>query len=251
MENSLHPSSSFFSPEQQAKLIAAIFSHRLEHSGFLYEGDGAEYWEKVSEDPSYKFLDVDLQLLCHSQNALAKYFDKESTITDVGAGNGSKAIALLGIGPDTGKEFKKKYFTYRPSDSSYAMTLLAKKNVREQTHNPHIMFGNSQIMEGGQLLTNYLSHNTYLRLGGTIGNFSDSQIIKFLKAMDNHGTLQGNQILLSYFTPPTTAEIEDLKSCYDNQTAKDFVFNGVKNLGLSPEHFDFQVQYVYDARETV
>jgi uncharacterized SAM-dependent methyltransferase len=246
MEDSLNSTSSFFSPEQQAKLTTAIFSHRLEHSGFLYEDNGAEYWEKVSEDPSYKFLDVDLQLLHHSQNALAKYFDKKSTITDVGAGNGSKAIALLGIGPETSEEFKHKYFTYLPSDSSYAMTLLAKKNVKEQTHNPHITFGNSQIMEGGELLTSYLPHNTYLRLGGTIGNFSDEQIVKFLKDMDNHGTLQGNQILFSYFTPPTTAEIEDLKSRYNNQTAKNFVFNGLKNLGLTPEDFDFQVQYVYD-----
>ena len=57
--------------------------------------------------------------------------------------------------------------------------------------------------------------------------------------------------MFSYFTPPKESRIDDLKLCYDNETAKKFVFNGIANLGLNPDDFDFKVEYVYDESDAV
>ena len=121
----------------------------------------------------------EIRLLRYSQYELFRFLKKN--VVDIGPGDGSKAIALFGIDSDSTSFVRDKEFTYIASDSSPAMMRLARRNIEAKSNNSNISFGNSQVMEGSRSLTNYLPDTTYLWLGGTIGNFSDEQIVHFLR----------------------------------------------------------------------
>jgi hypothetical protein len=62
--------------------------------------------------------------------------------------------------------------------------------------------------------------------------------------MSNSGTLKGNKIIFSYFdVPKTAAEIEKTKVLYDNQEAKNWIYNGLENIGINTANFVYNVDY--------
>lgn len=100
------------------------------------------------------------------------------------------------------------------------------------------------MREGNNLFTETLDDNTYLRLGCTIGNFSEGEIINQIQKMNNRGIVKGNSIIFSYFEKSTTDEaIEKAKNMYKNKEAEAFIFNGLKNIGIDTDNFEQIVNY--------
>lgn len=202
----------------------------------MYKWNWWELYDKIDKSESYWAYNQELHLLDTYQHTLQQYLTKY--LTDVGCGNGQKAIHLL---QDTSVLHD---VTYLASDYSSSMIDLAEKNIIEKI--PNIKLGNHQIMRpGNELLTNSLDENTYFRVGCTIGNFLDKQdIIHQIKNMSNSWTLKGNTIIFTYFDIPKTSEaIQKTKQLYDNREAETWIMNGLQNIGLDTTRFDYNVEY--------
>ena len=97
-----------------------------------------------------------MRLIDRHRSTLQSYITKY--LTDIGCGNGKKAIELL-EGSEAGYTV-----VYLASDYSASMIDLAEKNILEKI--PGIKLGNHQIMRPGNgLLTNSLEGNTYFWVG--------------------------------------------------------------------------------------
>ncbi|MDR3168523.1 MAG: L-histidine N(alpha)-methyltransferase [Candidatus Peribacteria bacterium] len=219
-----------------------IFSTpKFPDASFLYRDHLGQLYENTVHQAAYHPYAEELNLLKYHQTQLQSYLKK--SITDVGCGDGAKDVALLGKHPPQG-------LTCYLADYSAKMLELADENIREQC--PGVHMGNHQLLrDGSAYLTQSLEENTYLRLGGTIGNFSDWEILDFFKQMDNNGILQGNQILFSYFSAPSEEEIPLVESWYRTDTAEQRFMAGAEALGLSRDDFEFEVRYIYDSSHFV
>lgn len=200
----------------------------------MYKWNGGEVYDKIIESGKYWAYDKEISMLDKYKRELQSYITKY--FTDIWCGNGQKAVHIL--------QGTYKKISYIASDYSASMIDIAEKNIIEQL--PNIKLGNHQIMRpGNELFTNSLDENTYFRAGCTIGNFLNTQeISNQIKNMSNSGTLKGNRIIFSYFDiPKTNKEIEQTKQLYDNQEGKNFIFNGLQNIGIDTNKFNHVVEY--------
>ncbi len=177
-----------------------------------------------------------MRLIDRHRSTLQSYITKY--LTDIGCGNGKKAIELL-EGSEAGYTV-----VYLASDYSASMIDLAEKNILEKI--PGIKLGNHQIMRPGNgLLTNSLEGNTYFWVGWTIGNFLNNQdISNQIKNMSNSWTLKWNRIILSYFDAPKTPEaIEKTENMYRTKEVANRILNGVQNIGIDTTQFECVANY--------
>lgn len=229
-----------FSPEEKEKIIKNIFLDKsIPNPSIFYQGKGRERYDKVSKSPEYRANRVEEELFQKNAKTLAQYI--KGYVTDVGCGNGEKAIAFLSAIRAFLSSGKK--LTYIASESSATMIELAEKNIKAAI--PDIKIGNHQVIrEGNDLFTNALQNNTYLCLGFLLGDFSNPGMVEELKKMSNRGTLKGNDIIFSYFEVPKNEEEEKKTTdLYDNETGKKFIFNGLENIGIDTSYFDHVVEY--------
>ena len=192
-------------------------------------------YDKIIHSPEYKKYQKEMQLLQQNKDTLNRYITKH--ITEIGCGNWEKIITLLRDHPYIHD------IEYIASDYSANVLELAENNISAQL--PKLKMWNHQIMRPwNKLFTNSLDENTYLRLWCTIGNFSRQEAIDQLENMNNSGTLKWNFILFSYFTlPQNNQQKEETIDLYKNPDWKNFVFNGLENLGLDTNKFDYLVEY--------
>lgn len=187
------------------------------------------------QSSEYEKYQKEIVLLQENSQILHQYITKY--LTEIGCWNWEKVIVLLANHPSI------EHLTYIASDYSANILELAENNISTQL--PTLKMGNHQIMRSGnELFTNNLHDNTYLRLWCTIGNFYREEIINQLKNMNNEGTIRWNKIIFSYFNAPQNKEqIQDIIALYQNSDGKNFVLNGIKNLWLDPDMFEYIVEY--------
>lgn len=208
-------------------------------ASFLYKWKWAELYEKASTNKDYPFIDIEIDALkkLKSDPKLRNILEKTKFITDVWSWDGQKAIALLKWTGWTGE--------YIAEDPSEDMLKLVKKNLWEQA--PGIRSWNFQVLNNQFHLSSNCPNNMYLFLWGTIWNMSDEYIIEELKNMDNNWIINGNKILLSYFTAPETKEdIDKLIEIYGSKDDRAFHENGIDMLWLSRDDFEYDVVYEPD-----
>ena len=251
LNHSTHSTNTFF-PEEKEKIIKNIFLDKsIPNPSIFYQGEGKERYDKVSKSPEYRANRVEEELFRKNAETLSKYI--KDYVTDVGCGNGEKAVAFLSaILPFL---HAKKKLTYIASESSATMIELAEQNIKRAMMElakqdstraiPEVNIGNHQVIrEGNDLFTNALQKNTYLCLGFLLGDFSNPGMVEELKKMSNRGTLKGNDIIFSYFEVPENKEEEEKTiGLYDNKIGKGFIFNGLENIGIDTSYFDHMVEY--------
>lgn len=201
----------------------------------MYKWNWWEFYDKIIQSPEYEKYQKEIQLIQENSSELNQYITKH--LTDIWCGNWEKVVYLLKSHPNI------KNLNYIASDYSANILELAENNINTQL--PDLKMGNHQIMRSwNELFTNNLDENTYLRLGCTIWNFYKEQIVSHLKNMNNRWTLKWNMIIFSYFDKPQNKEeIQNIIDLYQNTDANNFLFNGLKNLWLDTNHFNFIVEY--------
>lgn len=208
-------------------------------SSFLYKWSWAKLYEKIINDKSYKFIDIELSILgkLSWNKKFKKILENLKYITDVWTWNWNKPAKLLG---QTNRDW-----TLILEDVSAEMLDIAKNTI--QNNAKHIKLWNSQILNTQQHLTSVLDKNMFMFLWWTICNMSDEQIINELKNMDNNWIFTWNKILLSYFTAPNTLnEIKKLIEIYNSENNIAFHENGMKMLWLSKDDFEYDTIYELD-----
>ncbi len=211
-------------------------------SSFLYKWKWAELYEKASTCEDYPFIDIEIDALKELKNDynFRKILGKTDFITDVWSWDGQKAVTLL--------KWTGWHGTYIAEDPSEDMIKIVKENMME--HARGIKLWNFQVLNNKWHLSSNCQNNMYLFLWGTIWNMSDEDIIEELKNMDNSWIINGNKILLSYFTAPETQEdIDELIKIYGSENDRAFHENGIDMLWLSRDDFEYDVVYAKDNPE--
>ena len=211
-------------------------------AAFLYKWKWAELYEKASTDENYPFINIEIEAIdeLKHESKFEKILGKTDFITDVWSWDGQKAITLL--------KWTRWHGKYIAEDPSEDMLKIVKKNMLENA--PNIELWNSQVLNNQWHLSSNCPNNMYLFLWGTIWNFSDDYIINELKNMDNNWIINGNKILLSYFTAPETQEdVDNLIKIYGSEKDRAFHENGIDMLWLSRDNFEYDVVYEKDNPE--
>ena len=244
MENLTSNSEEILTEVERDDILSVLFEWKegeLNASSFLYKWKWAELYEKASSNEDYPFTDIEIEILegLKSNSKFKNVLEKTEFITDVWSWDGQKAITLLKWTGWTG--------TYIAEDPSEDMLKITKKNL--VNHAPDIKCWNFQVLNDQIHLSSSCPNNMYLFLWGTIWNMSDEYIIEELKNMDNHWIINGNKILLSYFTAPETKEdIDKLIRIYSSRADRAFHENGIDMLWLSRDDFEYDVVYELDEK---
>ena len=241
METFNEDSDSTLEVEERDEILRILFKQKSWDldSSFLYKWKWAKLYEEASTDDKYPFIRIEIQCIEELKKD-PKFKDillHTDYITDVWSWDGQKAIHLLEWTWWSGK--------YIAEDPSEDMLKAVKKNILKKK--VKINLGNFQVINSQRHLSSNCSNNMYLFLWGTIGNMSDEQIIEELRNMDNHGIINWNKILLSYFTAPETQEeIDKLLEIYGSEKDRAFHENALDMLWLSRDDFEYDVIYEKD-----
>lgn len=215
-------------------------------SSFLYKWKWADLYDKISNDKSYPFIDIENEYLAKLRynKIFMKILENTDYITDVGCWNIEKFKKT--VGPDWKWKRVKWKGKYIPADYSAEMLKIAVNNFKRYL-TPYIKLWTPQLLINNEHLTGRLNKNMYFFLWWTICNMSDEKIVEELTNMDNDWYFSWNKILLSYFTAPNSIdEVKNLIRIYNSESNKAFHENGLDMLWLSREYFEFDTIYELD-----
>lgn len=238
-----------YTDEQKLEFVRNLFLYNKDFdSSLLYRWKKwADLYNEICSDESYPYFRIEIDCLkdLRSNPKFKKTLKAVKNITDHRVWNGKKAIELL-------KETERNW-TYHATDCSYGMLDCAEKTIRSAINDTpgmdSVNLWEFIKVNWKKLLTRDLDNHMYLFLWGSICNMSDGEIIEELKKMDNNSLINGNKILLSYYTAPNSdEEIKKLEYIYNSQSNKLFHENGMENLLWSElmSNFEYYAKYVKD-----
>lgn len=251
-----------------------LFDSNHEPNGmFLYdrgnpltEDNGAYKFSQVAWSTWYKsFADHEIDLYATEEcQRVIRYRMEEKNVRnliDIGCGDGKKSAKLLY--KTLGNELEGK--TYIPTDISPYFVDHAASEV-QHTLSLHGIHMKTAGMNADILSTDAfkdIKQKIYFFLGGSIGNFSDAEIVQIYKNMASDTAFgEKNNIVLTYFTAPDkTSETyaDDIQKMlaaygdpntknpyYNSEThnkTKEWVMAGFAALGIDTSKLEFFVTY--------
>lgn len=251
-----------------------LFDSNHEPNGmFLYdwgnpltENNGAYKFSQVAWSVGYKsFADREIDLYSSEEcQKFIRYRMEEKNvrnIIDIGCGDGKKSAKLLYN--TLGKELQWK--TYIPTDISPYFVDHAASEVQSTLHAHHISVKtagmNADILSTDAFKD--IKQKIYFFLGGSIGNFSDAEIIQIYKNMASDSAFGDKEnIVITYFTAPDKTsetyadDVQQMLAAYGDpnvnnpyynkethDTTKQWIMSGFEALGIDSRKLDFFVTY--------
>jgi dimethylhistidine N-methyltransferase len=187
-------------------------------SKYLYDDRGSELFYRITQLPEYYVTGCELEIIQRDGRAMVSHLgDRPFNLVELGAGYGSKTIALL-------KQFLEMDldFHYVPIDiSELAMARLV-NDIREQLPDVRTEGLVSDYFNGLKWLNNrYSRQNFVIFLGSSIGNFLRAEARQFLRNVWN--CLNHNDLTLTGFD--LKKDIELLLLAYNDSQGITSEFN--------------------------
>ena len=196
-------------------------------ASWLYDEVGSALFEVITLLPEYGLTRADSRLLQGASRAVIRQAGAPKLVIELGSGTGTKTRHILRAAADAVKTgAAKTQVVYRPIDisgaalSACSAVLSEIENVRVDPIEATYEHGLDRALRNRPEGENAL----LLFLGSTIGNFSRSEALAFLRNIRTH-LLPGDSLLLGTDLLKTR---ETLLSAYDDPTGVTAAFN--KNL---------------------
>lgn len=254
------------------KYLDHLFNPWEEPNGiFLYDWEdpvswigGGSLFSKVVESEAYnKWENIEEILYQRNRHNVIESFSEKNAknIVDMGPGDGDKSAKILSA--TLGDRLEGK--TYIPVDVNPHFVKKSSEEVQHYVHkhdNIRIKTAgiNIDFLESSAGLKD-MKDKLYMMFGGSIGNFSDTDIVKILRNMASDGGKKNN-IIMSFFLAPDkeaedyNAQIQEMRARYGDPDTSNPYYNksthtaieawimwGFSSLWIDTSKLEFFVRY--------
>jgi L-histidine Nalpha-methyltransferase len=187
-------------------------------SKYFYDAEGSRLFEQIMALPEYYLSQTEFDILSSERKHIAAQLKNEAfNLVEFGAGNGQKTQILLA-------EFLSENlnFHYIPIDISPTALETLSDTTRKAFPNLNMQSITAEYFTGLERLTS-LSHrrNVVLFLGSTIGNFTPTESLDFLRSLWQ--TLNDKDFLFIGFD--LRKDFKQLQAAYDDSAGITRAFN--------------------------
>ena len=233
--------------------LDGLFSNNA-NGVFLYDDDmWGELFIRAISTPGYcNLISQEEKVYSTFRDALQLYFSDIQNIILYGPGDGRKdSIILQQIDPSL-RILEGKVI--HPVDVNVSFAHNAGENIKAVCVKKWINTLTSacigDFVHAKELQQQKISDKLYAFFGGSIGNFSDEDIVTLLKNITSDKIHGSRFALITAFFEPDfhdytehTAREDALLKSYDTQAVKERVLYGLQKLGVLSESIVFDVQY--------